>query len=105
MFNSKDELQLRWAERLCGHRVEMPRHTLPSPQAFVAAALGGVGWGLHPLALVREHLASGQLVELLPKNPWDVPLFWQQARIASALLNELNRVVVVAARQGLIQAQ
>jgi LysR family transcriptional regulator, chromosome initiation inhibitor len=103
VFNTKDELQQRWVESLCGRRVEMPHHALPSPHAFVAAALGGMGWAMHPLALVRDHLASGQLVELRPDRPWDVPLYWQQARIASALLNELSRAVVAAASKGLVQ--
>jgi LysR family transcriptional regulator, chromosome initiation inhibitor len=56
----------------------------------------------HPLALVRDHLARGQLVELRPDRPWDVPLYWQQARIVSALLNELNRALVAAASKGLL---
>lgn len=105
IFNTKDELQQRWVERLCGHRVEMPRHTLPSPHAFVAATLGGMGWAMHPLALVQDHLVSGQLVELKPGSYWDVPLFWQQARIASALLSELSKQVVMAAKGRLVQGQ
>jgi LysR family transcriptional regulator (chromosome initiation inhibitor) len=52
VFNTKDELQARWVRRLCHRHVELPRHTLPSPQAFVTAAVAGMGWGLQPLALV-----------------------------------------------------
>lgn len=105
IFNAKDELQHRWVERQCGRRVEMPHHVLPSPHAFVIAALGGIGWAMHPLALVEDHLDSGQLVELKSGSYWDVPLFWQQARIASALLNELSRTVVMAAKGRLVQAK
>lgn len=105
IFNAKDELQHRWVERQCGRRVEMPHHVLPSPHAFVIAALGGIGWAMHPLALVQDHLDSGQLVELKPGSYWDIPLFWQQARIASALLSELSKEVVVAAKGQLIQAK
>lgn len=104
-FNFKDELQQRWVESLCGHRVELPRHSLPSSHAFVVAALGGMGWGMHPLAMVQEHLADGRLVELRPRRALDVPLFWQQARIASALLGELSGAVMAAARRGLVQAR
>jgi LysR family transcriptional regulator (chromosome initiation inhibitor) len=39
VFNTKDELQARWVRRLCHRHVELPRHTLPSPQAFVTAAV------------------------------------------------------------------
>ncbi len=103
VFNTKDELQQRWVERHCGHSVQMPHHTLPSPHAFVVAALGGLGWAMQPEPLVREHLASGRLVELQPGNALDVALFWQQARIASTLLDELSRAVLAAAKAGLVQ--
>ena len=97
VFNTKDELQERWVRRLCHRHVELPRHTLPSPQAFVVAALAGMGWGLHPQALIGPLLASGELVELLPDTPLDVPLYWQHARAASSLLEGLSRQVLAAA--------
>ncbi len=98
VFNTKDELQDRWVRRLCHRHVELPRHTLPSPQAFVTAAVAGMGWGLQPLALVAPLLADGALVELVPGTPLDVPLHWQHARAASALLDGLGREVAAAAR-------
>lgn len=103
MFNAKDELQQRWVEQHFGTRVPMSRHTLPSPQAFVAAALGGLGWAMHPHALVREHLSSGALVELKPDSRLDVPLYWQHARMASSLLRNLTRAVVAAADEALVK--
>jgi len=102
VFNTKDALQARWARRLCHRHVELPRHTLPSPQAFVIAALAGMGWGLHPQALVAPHLADGSLVELVPDTPLDVPLHWQYARAASGLLDGLSRGVLAAARAALL---
>jgi LysR family transcriptional regulator (chromosome initiation inhibitor) len=105
MFNTKDELQQRWVEQNFGGGVPMPRHTLPSPQAFIAAALGGLGWAMHPQALVREHLDSGALVELKPGRPLDIPLYWQHARIASILLRELTQAVILAAKDGLVQLE
>ena len=103
MFSSKDELQQRWVQRQCGHYVELPRHTLPSPHAFAEAALGGMGWGMHPLALVQDPIERGQLVVLGTGSQFDVPLYWQQARVASALLKQLSDAVAQAARQGLVQ--
>lgn len=102
VFSTKDELQARWARRLCHRHVELPRHTLPSSHAFVAAAVAGMGWGLQPEVMVRNQLKSGELVELVPHTPLDVPLHWQQARAASGLLDELTRQVTRAARAALI---
>jgi LysR family transcriptional regulator (chromosome initiation inhibitor) len=102
VFNPKDELQARWVRRLCHRHVELPRHSLPSTQAFVTAALSGMGWGLHPQVLIAPHLASGALVELVPGTPLDVPLYWQEARAASLLLDGLSRAVLAAARAELL---
>jgi LysR family transcriptional regulator (chromosome initiation inhibitor) len=102
VFNAKDELQTRWAQRLCHRHVELPRHILPSTQAFVTATLSGMGWGLHPQALIAPHLKDGSLVELVPKTPLDVPLHWQHARAASALLDGLTKQIVATARRALL---
>lgn len=104
VFNTKDELQARWVQRLCHRHVELPRHTLPSPQAFVTAAVAGMGWGLQPQALIASHLEDGSLVELVSDAPLDVPLHWQHARAASALVDALSGVVLAAAGVALLQA-
>ncbi len=83
--------------RLCHQHVELPRHTRPSAHAF-ETALVGMGWGLHPQTMIAPLLASGQLVELVPEFPLDVPLYWQEARAASLLLDGLSRLVIAAAR-------
>ncbi len=98
VFNNKDELQARWVRRLCHRHVDLPRHTLPSSQAFVTAALAGMGWGLHPQALIAPLLANGTLAELVPGTPLDLPLYWQETRVASVLLDGLSRGVLQAAQ-------
>ncbi len=102
VFNPQDDLQARWVRRLCHRHVELPRHSLPSTQAFITAGLAGMGWGLHPETLITPHLQRGELVELVPQTPLDVPLYWQETRAASALLDGLSRVVVQAARGSLL---
>jgi LysR family transcriptional regulator, chromosome initiation inhibitor len=97
VFNTKDDLQARWVRRLCHRDVELPRHAVPSPHAFVAAALAGMGWGLHPQELIASQLRDGSLVELVPETPLDVPLYWQHARAASTLVDELSRQLLAAA--------
>lgn len=101
VFNTKDDLQARWVRRLCHRDVELPRHAVPSTHAFVTAALAGMGWGLHPEALVAPHLARGALVALVPEATLDVPLYWQHARAASSLIDGLSRAVAAAAARAL----
>lgn len=101
VFNAKDALQERWVQRQCGVHVALPRHCLPSPQAFVTAALAGMGWGMHAESLVQPHLLDGTLVELAPASALDVPLYWQATRAASSVLDGFNRAVLAAARDSL----
>ncbi|MFD2250749.1 LysR family transcriptional regulator (chromosome initiation inhibitor) [Pseudochelatococcus lubricantis] len=100
-FNQKDRLQLAWIRQALGRSVTYPTHWLPSTQSFVDAGLAGMGWGLNPALLVREHLASGRLVELIPGTALDIPLFWQVSRLAADRLSDLTREVVATAKREL----
>lgn len=102
LFDRKDRLQAQWVRRLLRREVEVPSHGLPSTQAFVDAALAGVGWGMNPLPLVRAHLEAGRLVELVADRPLDVPLHWQVARLPVPMLERLTRAVTQAAAGALI---
>jgi LysR family transcriptional regulator (chromosome initiation inhibitor) len=103
-FNQKDGLQRQWIRRTFGLDLTPPTHWLPSTQGFVAASLAGMGWGLNPAALVRDHLAAGRLVELSPDAAFDVALFWQINRLVADRLAALTRTVVATARRALVQA-
>jgi LysR family transcriptional regulator (chromosome initiation inhibitor) len=100
-FNRKDRLQSEWVRQVCGHAVEMPRHWLPSSQAFVAGALAGLGWGMNPLAFVADHLRRGRLVRLVPDSDKQVPLHWQHARLQIPMLDRLTDAVVGTAKAAL----
>lgn len=97
VFGPEDRLQETWVRRNLRRDVLLPAHRLPSTRAFVDAALSGTGWGLNPAPLVREHLAAGRLVELLPGRHLDVPLYWQCARLPVQALQHLSRCVTQAA--------
>jgi LysR family transcriptional regulator (chromosome initiation inhibitor) len=101
-FNQKDRLQHRWIGQTFGEELTCPTHWLPSTQSFVDASLAGMGWGMNPTLLVREHLASGRLVELVPDTPLDVPLFWQINRLVADRLVELTRAIVAQAKRELV---
>ena len=100
-FNQKDRLQGEWIRKTFGQSIAFPTHWLPSTQGFVDASLAGIGWALNPAQLVRDHLAEGRLVELVPGVPLDVPLFWQVNRLATEPLSTLTQAVVATARHAL----
>jgi LysR family transcriptional regulator (chromosome initiation inhibitor) len=98
VFNRKDRLQERWLRRITRRELAPPAHQLPSSQAFVDAALAGLGWGMNPGSLARPHLAARRLVELLPGRVIDVPLYWQSSRLALPALARLTDAVIASAR-------
>jgi LysR family transcriptional regulator, chromosome initiation inhibitor len=101
-FSDKDRLQTRWATAQGLARPTLPTHRIASSQAFVDACLAGLAWGMNPEVLVRSHLASGALVELIPDTPLDVPLFWQFTRLAAPALRPLTDAVRKAAAGTLV---
>jgi LysR family transcriptional regulator (chromosome initiation inhibitor) len=100
-FNAKDRLQARWAEQAFGSNATGPSHWLPSSQAFVDAAVAGLGWGMNPEALAAPALADGRLVLLKADCPLDVPLYWHVSRSVQRLMQPVTQAVRGAARQAL----
>jgi LysR family transcriptional regulator (chromosome initiation inhibitor) len=100
-FNNKDRMQAQWARRVCRRDVEIFSHWFPATQAFLDASLAGIGWGMNPASLVRGHLKSGALVELVPGRTLAVPLYWQHTRLQVPMLGRLTEAVVRAAKVAL----
>lgn len=103
VFSDKDRLQMAWVEKQGLRSREMfPSHRLASAQGFVDACLVGLGWGMNPELLIREHLHSGQLVELIADTPLDVPLYWQFARVTAGAVSALTQAMRAAAAGALV---
>ncbi len=101
-FNAKDSLQSRWARLVTGDALVLPHHTVGSSTAFVQAAQLGMGWGMNPEQLIAPLIASGDLVDLAPDAPLDVPLYWQVSRLLGKPLAPLTVAIVTMARATLL---
>jgi LysR family transcriptional regulator (chromosome initiation inhibitor) len=101
-FNQKDRLQSSWIKQQLGQDVQGPLHWLPSSHGFVDACLMGMGWGMNPIQLIEDHLASGRLVELMPGETLDTPLFWQINRLAADRLSLLTKTILAEAGRALL---
>jgi LysR family transcriptional regulator (chromosome initiation inhibitor) len=97
-YDPKDRLQLIWLEREFGAGRRPPSHYLPSTHAFVTGALAGLGWGMNPENLIRDHLEAGRLVALVPDRPLDVPHYWQVSRRMAPALKSVTRAFLRSAR-------
>ncbi|MGB3392370.1 MAG: LysR family transcriptional regulator ArgP [Stenotrophomonas sp.] len=98
VFNRKDDMQARYAQRLAGSTLPLdaPTWWIPSTRAFVHANLGGLGWTMNPLPLVRRHLESGRLVYVKARAWEDVPLYWQHWKGEVASMAQLTHAILQA---------
>lgn len=101
VFGPDDQLQHRYLADL-GVAGGFAYHLCPSSEGFVRLTEGGLGWGLVPERQVRGELARGELVELLPERPIDVPLYWHHWRNGGELLAELTDHLRRAAATALV---
>lgn len=99
-FDRRDDLQSRWLADRGADAAAPPRHYVPASADFATAVRLGLGWALLPRAQSAAGLASGDLVSLGPDGI-DVPLYWQQWNLTSALLDLVADEVVAAATSAL----
>lgn len=98
VFNRKDDLQDAFL-RGVGAAASGPRHYVPATDGFLYAVEAGLGWGLIPDVQAKQ-FGQVELVELAPGRPVDVPLYWQQWKLAPPMLTEVGDVAAeVAARR------
>ena len=96
VFGPDDRLQHRFVQQL-GVTGEFDYHLCPSSEGFVRMLEAGVGWGMVQALQVTDELQSGRLLQLLPGQALQVPLYWHYWRSGGQLLagltDELVRVV------------
>ncbi len=91
IFDRDDDLQDQWLRARSRKRLDPPRHYVPESTSYVHAVRLGLGWGLVP---ADQH--SDDLVELVPDEVVDVPLYWQQWKLASPVLDALADALAYA---------
>jgi LysR family transcriptional regulator, chromosome initiation inhibitor len=103
-FDRRDDLQSQWLSRRGVDAAAPPRHLVPASHDFAAAIGLGLGWGLLPRFQSEPGLATGRLVPL-GGPPIDVPLYWQQWNLTSALLDDIAAAVIAEGRRELTPSE
>lgn len=78
-----------------------PSHYVPASHDFARAVVLGIGWALLPEQQCLSEIDDGTLVDLAPRHPVDVGLYWQRWNLASPLLDAVSRAVREAAAAAL----
>lgn len=97
-FDRRDDLQTRWLILRGVEPAAPPRHRVPASHDFAAAVALGLGWALLPRLQSQSDLDDGRLVPLGGPSV-DVPLYWQQWNLRSALLDAVAEGIVAEGRR------
>ncbi|WP_295994554.1 ArgP/LysG family DNA-binding transcriptional regulator [Rugamonas sp.] len=80
-----------------------PHHTMPLSAALNHCIDASLGYGLMPLALAADALASDRLVDLAPGRHLDVALNWHAWNLDTPFMRALSEQIVTTARRHLLQ--
>ena len=98
-FNRKDHLPYEFVMRAFGlSRVMLKQFFVPSTHAMVNAVKAGWGVSVLPELAVRDDLARGDLVRLVPRHHLGVALYWHCWNLNSDVLDGLSAALRTAAR-------
>jgi LysR family transcriptional regulator (chromosome initiation inhibitor) len=100
LYGPDDRLHQRYLEAH-GFKDSFPHHLCPSSEGVMHMALAGIGYALIPECQAIGHLRSGQLVDLDPRQPLDVPLYWHYWRHGGELLDALTAHLITASEDWL----
>ncbi|SHO54985.1 LysR family transcriptional regulator ArgP [Vibrio quintilis] len=93
VYNRKDPLQSRFMHAVTSEWITPAAvHYLPDSLGLVEAASRHMGWTLAAEGLMTEALAKGQIINLVPDQWLDGPLYWQHAAIRSVALSQITDV-------------
>ncbi|NML15938.1 HTH-type transcriptional regulator ArgP [Azohydromonas caseinilytica] len=99
LFNRRDGLHNEFLAGRFGMRIERyPRHYLPAPGALLEAVHSGCGYGLVPALQLQADPARHDLVDLAPKHPVPVALYWHHWQVEPPLSQELSATVRAVAK-------
>lgn len=101
MFDRKDEMQSRYLRKRLRGFTTPPTHYVPSTADFATAVLSGMGWGYISDIQFETFGSRSGLVEFDEESYIEVPLYWQQWKLSSDVLDEVTDAVCRYAQQHL----
>jgi LysR family transcriptional regulator (chromosome initiation inhibitor) len=104
IFSGKDDLHSQFLRQVASYDGSTPHLTLPTPQGFVQATRLGLAYSLLPELMIDDDLQTGRLINLLPGQYVDLPLYWHHWRVESSLAADLSAALLSWAQVGIAPA-
>jgi len=94
-FDQKDNMHIRFIEQHYGLKErDYPLHTVRSSEAFITMAKYGAAYCLAAELQIKEELASGALVNLLPDYKWVQTLYWHHWILLKGIHKTISNVIL-----------
>ena len=81
---------------------EVPCHIVGTSEAFVTLAKQSVAYGMIPDLMIRDELASGELIEVIPDIRHNRVLFWHRWALESGVMKQVSEHLIGYARDQLL---
>jgi len=102
-FNRKDDMAVEFVARAFGlKRVALNHLFVPSSEGQMRAVAAGWAVGVLPELLVRDKLADGSLVDMVPGQVLPIQLYWHCWNLESEVLDALTLALTDTAAQSLV---
>lgn len=95
IFNRKDKLHNTLLKKILGkEKKDIPAHYVPSTETFAEYIIKGVAYGMIPDLQSSGLFESGKLIDLFPKHPVEVKLYWHCWNLKSELLETFSNHLI-----------
>ena len=103
-FNHKDDLQKNYMETYFNTSDIGIKHRIPSTESYLELIRRGYGWGMVPDVQSQPLRKQGELIELVPNQVLDVPLYWHIWTLQTDFNKQLTQAIRAHAETVLITA-
>ncbi len=101
-FNHKDDLQREYLAHYFGAGYPQTRHRVPSTESFLEFIARGFAWGMVPDVQSKQWLKEKKVIELIPGNTLDIPLYWHIWNLRTTLSRTLTEALRTEAAKVLL---
>jgi len=94
-FDQKDDMHIKFIEQHFGLKGgSYPCHTVRSSEAFVELVKQGAAYSLIPQLQIKNELASGEIINILPNIKLTQTLYWHRWALVKGVYKQISEEIM-----------
>ena len=94
-FDQKDDMHIKFIEQhFCLKGGSYPCHTVRSSEAFVELVKQGAAYSLIPQLQIKNELASGEIINILPSITLTQTLYWHRWALVKGVYKQISETII-----------